>query len=126
MLPMLSPILMILLALLQGAPPTSMPSEPSTPITRSSYGLLFVNVTINHKPAVALVDTGSHAAMELSPTFAKSLRLKVAATGTATLGHDSADTNQSTKLDSVTVANVEFRDIDAIVPGDRVERVAKQ
>ncbi|HEU4334058.1 MAG TPA: retropepsin-like aspartic protease [Candidatus Eisenbacteria bacterium] len=97
------------------------------PITHSPYGLVFVDVVVNGRPARALVDTGSFRGVELSSRLAAGLGIALMATDRIAKRHEGNDLRlQEGRVASLTIGGMKLRDVDvSVVEGD-VERISER
>jgi hypothetical protein len=126
----------ILLLALVAAAPTTVSAKRSrilthpvyrTPIDVSPYGLPFVDVFVNGRPARALLDTGSFRGVELSSRLATELGLALAPTGRVAKRHDGKSlVLQEARLVSFTIGGMRREDVAASVVEGDVERISER
>lgn len=114
------------------AGPANGPAATSAPapvyevsVTLSPYGLVFVQVVVGGRPALALVDTGSFRGVELSSRLATRVGLSLEASRTVAKRHEGKSLSLlEGRIAEIAIGGMTLRDVPvSVVEGD-VERIA--
>jgi hypothetical protein len=103
------------------------PALAAAPILVSEAGLIFLAISVNGRPAKALVDTGSVRGVQLSEVFAGQVGLTLSDSGQTTQRYQGGPrTILRTRLASLAFGGVERSHVEAFVsPGD-IEAISGQ
>jgi len=98
------------------------------PLLLSDYGLVFTRITVQGRPVLALVDTGSASGLRLSERIARELQIELhPVPGTTVRGLDGQVLEvQRGRLASLELGNMTLGPIDFEVTGTRIETIARQ
>ena len=98
------------------------------PLLLSDYGLVFTRITVQGRPVLALVDTGSASGLRLSERIARELQIELhPVPGTTVRGLDGQVLEvQRDRLASLELGDMALGPIDFEVTGTRIETIARQ
>jgi len=98
------------------------------PLLLSDYGLVFTRITVQGRPVLALVDTGSASGLRLSERIARELQIELhSVPGTTVRGLDGQVLEvQRGRLASLELGDMALGPIDFEVTGTRIETIARQ
>ncbi|MEW6206891.1 MAG: aspartyl protease family protein [Acidobacteriota bacterium] len=93
----------------------------------SDYNLLFTRVKIDDRDALALIDSGSFRAVQLSSTLAQEIKLALTETGKVAKRHEGKEIYlRSGHIDSLAVGDYTRRDVSIeVIEGD-IENISSQ
>ncbi|HSQ59316.1 MAG TPA: retropepsin-like aspartic protease [Acidobacteriota bacterium] len=109
------------------APPAATPPVYDAPVTISPYGLVFVEVAVNGRRALALVDTGSFRGVEISSRLATSLGLALKDSETIAKRHEGKELRlREGRAETLAIGGMKRLDVPvSLVEGD-VERISER
>ncbi len=122
------PVSTILLAAALLLPAISSAAEPSsTPLQLSPPNLIFTRVSIDGRDVLALIDSGSFRAVQLSSTLARDLGLALTGTMRIATRHDGKPLFlKSGRVNRLAIGRYEKRNVEVdVIEGD-IENIARQ